>query len=145
MLTVTARETSLDCKRSGRCDPTAGEKGGLPMTFAKRSWPAVLAAAACLGWSHAPAVQSQSALFEGAQVPVGPGSGQVLLVDVNGDRHLDLVTRHLLQRRIDVFIGDGKGGFTPGAASSIDLAYQPGNIAIDDVNGDGTADLIAVQ
>jgi VCBS repeat protein len=115
------------------------------MTMGKISWLSALVVAACVALSHAPDVQSQGALFEGTQVPVGPGSGQVILADVNGDRHLDLVTRHLLQRRIGVFIGNGKGGFTPGAANPIELAYQPGNIAIDDVNGDGTADLVAVQ
>src|SRR5215467_10695303 len=108
------------------------------MTIGKRFWLAALVAGACVGLSHAPAVQSQGALFESVLVPVGPGSGQVILVDVNRDGHLDLVTRHLLQRKIGVFIGNGKGGFTPSAASPIELAYQPGSIAIDDVNGDGT-------
>ena len=57
---------------------------------------------------------AQSALFtEGPRVAVGPGSGQVVLTDINGDGHVDLVTRHLLQKKIGVFIGDGRGVFTP--------------------------------
>jgi hypothetical protein len=116
------------------------------MTIAKMSWLTAGAVAVCAGLYPAPSVQSQGALFgPGSQVPVGPGSGQVLFADVNRDGHLDLVTRHLVQQRIGVFIGDGKGGFTPSTAPAIALAYQPGAIAIDDVNGDGVVDLIAAQ
>src|SRR5215216_2635940 len=92
---------------------------------------------------RAVAIQSQGILFEqGSLVPVGPGSGQVVLVDVNRDGHLDMVTRHLVQRSIGVFIGDGKGGFSGSAINRIALAYQPGGIAIEDVNGDRAVDLI---
>jgi hypothetical protein len=77
----------------------------------------------------------------GTPVVVGTGPGEVVLADLNQDGHLDLVTRHLLQRRVSVLLGDGKGGFRPAAGSPITLTYQPGSIQIADVNGDGTPDL----
>jgi len=110
------------------------------------SLPLAWAVAAGIGLYRAPSVRTQGPLFgEGAQVPVGSGSGQVILVDVNRDGHLDMVTRHLVQRKVGIFVGDGKGGFRPSAASPIALDYQPGAIAMEDVNGDLVVDLIAAQ
>ena len=76
-------------------------------------------------------------------VAVGPGSGQILLLDLNRDGRLDMVTRHLLQRKLGVFLGDGRGGFA--AATPIALDYQPGWIAAADVNGDAIADLVSTK
>ena len=76
-------------------------------------------------------------------VAVGPGSGQILLLDLDRDGRLDMVTRHLLQRKLGVFLGDGRGGFA--AAAPIALDYQPGWIAAADVNGDAIADLVSTK
>ena len=89
-------------------------------------------------------VASQNPLFSpapGSPVVVGEGSGQVVLVDVNGDGQLDLVTRHLLQRVINVQLGDGTGRFVAAAGSPITLAYRPGDIKLADLNGDKIPDL----
>lgn len=87
-------------------------------------------------------VHSQGSLFvRGTDVPVGPGPGQVVLMDVNRDGHLDMVTRHLLQRQVSVLLGDGKSGFIHAPGSPMTLGYQPGSMVVADFNGDTTPDL----
>ncbi len=89
-------------------------------------------------------VDRQGELFTPAPsspVTVGPGSGQVVLADVDRDGHLDLLVRHLLQKCVTVRLGDGKGGFAPTTQSSLRLDYGPGAMALGDVDGDGILDL----
>jgi VCBS repeat protein len=86
--------------------------------------------------------QSREPLFAPALgVDVGPGSGQVVLVDVDRDGHVDLITRHLLQRRVSVFLGDGKGQFRAIAGGPMTFDYRPGMIAVADVNADSFVDI----
>lgn len=75
-------------------------------------------------------------------LPVGPGSADLHFVDVDGDGHLDLVSRHLLQKRIVVTRGDGGGGFATAAASSTTSEAGPGAMALGDLDGDGATDLV---
>ena len=87
-------------------------------------------------------VDSQGAMFgPGTRVVVGAGPGEIVLADLNHDGHLDMVTRHLLQRRVAVMLGNGTGGFTAAAGSPMMLPYQPGSLQVADVNGDGSPDL----
>ncbi|WP_338243384.1 Ig-like domain-containing protein [Aurantiacibacter hainanensis] len=58
--------------------------------------------------------------------------------DFDGDGNIDLAFADLFDRRLDVFISDGLGGFT---ISSISLAGYPTGIEIADLNGDGILDL----
>jgi FG-GAP-like repeat len=74
-------------------------------------------------------------------VRVGHGSGSVLLADINGDGHLDLLTQHLLSSRVAILSGDGKGNFTSFDGAPLRLGYQPGAITLGDVNHDGILDL----
>jgi hypothetical protein len=74
-------------------------------------------------------------------VTVGQGSGQVLLADINRDGHLDLITQHLLSSQIGLLAGDGKGRFAKFDGAPLRSSYQPGAIAIGDVNNDGILDL----
>jgi hypothetical protein len=104
---------------------------------------AVVVAAALTALVTTGAAQSQTALFESAApVTVGPGPGQILLIDLNRDGHLDLVTAHLLTRVIGVQLGTGRGRFTPASTSPMTLGFAPGAIAAGDVNGDGVVDLV---
>jgi hypothetical protein len=102
-----------------------------------RSFPA-LAVAGWLGLTVL--LQAQSPAFEaGRPIQVGRGSGQLTLVDTNGDKHLDLVV-HRIQHGVEVLLGNGQGQFSPGGP--VDLQAEPGAIAIGDVLDDGQPDLI---
>ncbi|MGQ0642837.1 MAG: FG-GAP repeat domain-containing protein, partial [Gemmatimonadaceae bacterium] len=95
--------------------------------------------AACAEPAH-----TQAPVFEPAAsspLRVGPGSGKVILADLNGDGHSDIVTQHLLQQSIHVMLSDGKGRFVAAAGSPMKLSYQPGTIALGDVNNDRVGDL----
>lgn len=81
-------------------------------------------------------------MFTPAPAIVGqPGSGEIFLVDLNHDGHLDLVTKYLLKQKLAVWSGDGKGQFVASARDSKDFDSLPGAIALGDVDNDGTFDL----
>src|SRR4030095_13254630 len=89
--------------------------------------------------------QSQTPQFSpapGSPVVVGEGSGKMVLVDVNGDGRLDLVTCHLMQQFVAVHLGDGAGRFVPAPGSPIAIRFQPGDIKLADVNDDKMPDLV---
>lgn len=91
------------------------------------------------------AIQAQGSLFvpaPGSPVVVGKGGGTVLFADLNGDGHLDMLTRHLLERMVAVRAGDGRGHFVPGVAPAR-FDYEVGAMALGDFNEDGVADLVA--
>ncbi len=92
----------------------------------------------CTTQSH-----SQGPLFvpTSSPVTVGPGGGEVELADLNRDGHLDLVTKHLLEQRVAVQLGNGKGNFTPVTGGPMKFEYEPGAIALGDVNNDSILDL----
>ena len=84
----------------------------------------------------------QASLFTPASpVAVGPGSGEVFLADLNHDGHLDLLTKHLLKQSLSLRFGDGNGHFVPAGESSMSFDYQPGAVALVDVNNDRILDL----
>jgi len=67
-----------------------------------------------------------------------------LLIDINGDGHLDLVaTARLVQPALHVWFGDGKGAFTPQKPTWTDIGY--GALATGDINGDGFPDIVAAS
>lgn len=87
---------------------------------------------------------SQGPLFApapGSPVAVGPGSGEIVLADLNRDGHLDMLTKHLLTQIVVVRLGDGKGHFAPVAEGPMSFAYRPGTITLGDVNNDSILDL----
>lgn len=100
--------------------------------------------AAVIGLFFGSALHSKEPLFAPAPsspLAVGRGSGKLLLEDINGDRHVDLITQHLLGQQIGICFGDGKGRFTPAPQGPMKLEFQPGNISLADVNHDGVLDL----
>lgn len=74
-------------------------------------------------------------------IEVGEGSGTLLLQDINRDRRVDLLSRHLLTRRIVVLKGDGQGGFTP-FGPALEFEYEPGDMKLGDLNRDRIPDLV---
>lgn len=71
-----------------------------------------------------------------------PGSGGVTLIDIDRDGGLDIVTQHLLERRVDVRLNAGDGRFPVGGTRSTDLPYEPGSVALADLDGDRHEDLV---
>ena len=102
-----------------------------------------VSATACLSLT-AP-LQAQRPVFESATpIPIGRGTGQLALSDLNGDGHLDLLVSRY-QHGIEVRFGNGRGQFTQ-PAGPLDLGMiEPGASALGDVTGDGNADLIAAH
>ena len=93
-------------------------------------------------------LNSQTPLFaptEGPPITVVPGSGTVMLADVTGDGHLDLVTRHLLSRKVGTLLGNGKGGFTADPGRLKTFAYAPADMKLGDVNNDNIIDLVVTS
>ncbi len=75
---------------------------------------------------------------------LGPGMEwrfQPLVVDLNQDGHLDLVaTARLVKPALHMWLGDGRGAFTPIEATWTDIGY--GALAAGDINGDGFPDIV---
>jgi hypothetical protein len=71
-------------------------------------------------------------------IPCDPS--EVIIADVNGDGKLDLVVGESSDGGVTVYLGDGKGGFTPKQALK-DALNAPGPIMVADVNGDGIPDI----
>ncbi len=81
----------------------------------------------------------------GAPLDVGRGSGELFLADLDGDGRVDLVSKHLLERRVAVHRGGRSGAFTANAFA-LALPVEAGAIALGDVDRDGVLDLgIAIR
>lgn len=72
----------------------------------------------------------------------GNEPNDVLLVDFDGDGHIDVVTANKADNNISVFISDGSGGFA--APVNYAAGTEPVALAAGDVNGNGNIDLVSV-
>lgn len=67
-----------------------------------------------------------------------------LLIDINGDGHLDLVATARLQKpALHIWLNDGKGKFSPLQSTWTDIGYAA--LAAGDINGDGFPDIVAAS
>ena len=124
------------------------------MLGSKGRWCGVLAAAWLLGGcssfrSAAPGFTSSPALSPAYSKVLTLGTGtewrfQPLVVDLNKDGHLDLVaTARLVSPSLHLWLGDGKGGFSPITPTWTDIGY--GALATGDINGDGFPDIVVAS
>jgi hypothetical protein len=72
--------------------------------------------------------------------PMDSGPTAVVIGDVTGDGHPDVVTGHSQSRLLRILTGDGKGGLTR-TLPPLTLAYPPSELALADVNGDRRLDV----
>jgi len=67
-----------------------------------------------------------------------------LILDLDGDGHPDLVaTARIVTPALHMWVGDGKGAFTPLKATWTDIGYAA--LAQGDINGDGFPDIVAAS
>jgi hypothetical protein len=64
--------------------------------------------------------------------------------DFNHDGHPDIVTTNLDDDTVSILLGDGKGGLHNARGSPFPAGAKPWQIAIDDLDHDGNADLIII-
>lgn len=78
-------------------------------------------------------------------ISVVPTPYLIGLSDFNRDGHLDFVTTTFsgfTATSIPVRLGDGRGGFAPGAVPELTVGIQPVGLALTDCNRDGQLDLL---
>lgn len=76
--------------------------------------------------------------FSIATYSVGGNPTRILTADLNGDAHLDLLTRPGIGSTASVLLNNGMGAFT---ASEFGLGLEPQGLALSDLNGDGKRDV----
>jgi len=82
----------------------------------------------------------------GTYVAVGKHPYQrIRVADLNGDGKQDIVSTNLEGNNVSILLGDGKGEFRQPSGSPFPCGDSPFNIAIGDVNGDGSLDLAIVN
>lgn len=80
--------------------------------------------------------------FKEKVLPVGKGPGFTAVADVNHDGKLDVIVANAEDGTISVLLGDGRGNFRPARGSSSSCNANPNDIAVADMNGDGSPDLV---
>jgi hypothetical protein len=75
--------------------------------------------------------------------------GDIEVADLNGDKLTDLVVTHSDRDSVDIFFGDGKGGFKLAPNSPIkvsaDETYYTRSLSLIDLNEDGKLDIVTAN
>ena len=103
-------------------------------------WSLVIASSVCNA-QRPPNAQTAGALFipaPGSPISIGSNPRDIALGDINRDGKLDIVTCNEGDT-VTIFLGNGRGGFTPAPGPAITAAAHI--IAIGDVNNDRFLDL----
>lgn len=85
---------------------------------------------------------SAAASFRQVTVATDKGARFIATADLNHDGKTDLLVANAEGGSMTVLLGDGKGAFAATPASPIPAGHLPNDIAITDLNGDGTADFV---
>ena len=80
--------------------------------------------------------------FEETVIAVGKGPGPIAVADVNRDGIPDILVANQADGTISVLLGDRTGQFSPAAGSPFPCGKNPNDIAIADMNGDQSPDLV---
>jgi hypothetical protein len=81
--------------------------------------------------------------IEPSAVAVGGSPSDIVTADFNGDGNADLAVASASAGNVTVFLGDGKGGFSP--AGTFPAGSNPSALAVADLNGDGKPDLVVAN
>jgi hypothetical protein len=74
---------------------------------------------------------------------IRPHTHALALADMNGDRHLDVLSTNADGNSVSVLLGDGKASFAPAKGSPFRAAEHPYDaLAIADMNGDAKLDVV---
>jgi hypothetical protein len=83
--------------------------------------------------------------FTSSEIDAGVPAGGLAVADFNKDGHADLVvTENKAPGAVDVFLGDGMGGFSLQGTYSTGV-IDPGPVAVADFNGDGFPDVVVAS
>jgi hypothetical protein len=80
--------------------------------------------------------------FDRSVISVGKAPGSVAIADVNRDGNPDMIVANTADETVSIFLGDGKGHFTPAPGSPFPCGKSPNDIAVADMNRDGNPDLV---
>ena len=81
----------------------------------------------------------------GSPITAGNHPQSVAVGDFNGDGIADLAVTNYLSNDMNIFLGDGHGGFSAASGSPVGTGAGPNYVAVGEFNGDGTADLVVVD
>jgi uncharacterized protein (TIGR03437 family) len=77
--------------------------------------------------------------------PTGQLPFAIVHGDFNGDGNVDLAVANWFVNTMTILLGDGTGGFASEPDITIASGYTPGRIAVGDIDGDGTLDLVVPE
>jgi len=79
--------------------------------------------------------------FRALHLSVGTHPDMVNTTDVNKDGHIDILAANSDSNNVSVYLGDGKGGFSPAGGSPFPAGQEPSDFATGDFNGDSNTDV----
>lgn len=81
----------------------------------------------------------------GSGFAAGTNPAAIVSGDVNRDGREDFVVANQGSNNVQVFLGDGTGGFSQAAGSPIAAATAPSSLALRDLDGDSAVDLVVAS